>query len=99
VTTHRARADQVSTATPEATRAPHNPYLIALTAVGGSAWLVAFMLWVVLAQVTDYVTYDHDTAAALTAWIDLLLFAGAVAFVGSVVIAGVGYEMLRAHRE
>jgi hypothetical protein len=72
--------------------------VVALLATGGFAWLVAFMLWIVLAEVTDFVTYDRGTAAALAAWIMLLLLAGVVALVGSAIIAGVGYELRRASR-
>jgi hypothetical protein len=73
----------------------HNPYIVGLLAAGGFAWLIALMLWIVHGQVTDYVTYDRDTAAALTAWMMLLLLVGTVAFVGSALIAGVGYELRR----
>lgn len=86
---------------PAATRGTnrHNPYIVGLLAAGGFAWLIAMILWIVHAQVTDYVTYDRDTAAALTAWTMLLLLAGTIAFVGSALIAGVGYELRRPQRK
>lgn len=82
-----------------AARVQRNPYVVALHASGGFAWLVAVMLWIVLAEVTDYVAYDRGTAAALAAWMMQLLLAGTVAFVGASVIAGVRYELHRAHRK
>jgi hypothetical protein len=75
-----------------------NPYAIGLVVVAGIAWVLAFMLWVVHAQVTDFTTYDLETAAALTAWIQLLVIGGFVALVGAVVIAGVRHELGRVSR-
>lgn len=91
--------DQVAVpaATPGSDR--HNPYPVGLLAAGGFAWLIAAMLSIVHAQVTDYSTYDRDTAAALAAWMMLLLLAGTVAFVGSALVAGVAYELRRPQRK
>ena len=86
------------TVPPEAARATPNPYAVTLAAVGVFAWLLALMLWQVLAQVTDYETYDVEAATALTEWIDLLIVAGVVGVAGSLVIAGVRHEILRADR-
>lgn len=75
-----------------------NPYAIGLTVGTGFAWVVALMLWVVHAQVTDFATYDRETAAALTTWIQLLVLGGIAALVGAVVIAGVRHELGRVSR-
>lgn len=93
--TEPAIRDQVTVPAAKPGSNRHNPYVVTLLAAGGFAWLIALMLWIVHAQVTDYVTYDRDTAAALTGWMMLLFLAGIVAFVGSGLIAGVGYELRR----
>lgn len=80
----------------EAANARRSPYMVTLLVVGVFAWVVAFMLWNVLVQVTDYTTYDSETASALATWINILLFSGVAAIVGAVVIAGIARE-LRAH--
>ena len=87
--------DRVIVPAPSQGRAPHNPYSIALLTVGGLAWLVALMLWIVLAQITDYVAYDRDTATVLANGITVLILAGAMTFVGSAVIAGIRHELRR----
>ena len=83
---------------PEAARATPNPDAVTLAAVGAFALLLALMLWQVLAQVTDYETYDVAAATALTDWINLLIVAGVVGISGSLVIAGVRHEILRVDR-
>lgn len=87
--------DRVILPAPSPRRAPHNPYSIALLTAGGLAWLVALMLWIVLAQITDYATYDRDTATALANWITVLLLTGAMTFIGSAVIGGIGHDLRR----
>ena len=82
------------TLSPEAARATPNPYAVALAAVGAFAWLLALMLWQVLAQVTDCETYDVASVTALTDWINLLIVAGVVGIAGSLVIARVRHEIL-----
>jgi hypothetical protein len=77
---------------------PKNPYLVGLLAATGLSWLLAFMLWLALAQVTDYTTYNIDDAAALVTWIDILILGGVVAAVGATVIAGIRRELRLAHR-
>jgi hypothetical protein len=79
-----------------ATNARRSPYMVTLLVVGVFAWVVAFILWNVLVQVTDYTTYDSETASALATWINILLFSGVAAIVGAVAIAGIARE-LRAH--
>ena len=79
-----------------ATNARRSPYMVTLLVVGVFAWVVAFMLWNVLVQVTDYTTHDSETASALATWINILLFSGVAAIVGAVAIAGIARE-LRAH--
>jgi predicted membrane protein len=78
--------------TAKSSRRP-NPSVIVLTAVTGVVWLLAFMLWIALAQVTDYTTYDLADAAALETWIQILIVSGVVAAVGATVIAGVRHEL------
>jgi hypothetical protein len=95
VTSGSTLPHRVIASAPSRGRAPHNLYIIALLTAGGFAWLVALMLWIVLAQVTDYVTYDRDTATALANWIMVLLLTGAMTFIGSAVIAGIGHELRR----
>jgi hypothetical protein len=80
----------------EAANSRRSPYMVTLVVIGAFAWVVAFMLWNVLVQVTDYATYDSETASALATWIDILLFSGVAAIVGAVAIAGIARE-LRAH--
>jgi len=70
-----------------------NPALIVLTATTAFVWLLAFMLWIVLVNFTDYTTYDLDTAAALTTWITILIIGGVVTAVGATVIVGVRHEL------
>ena len=41
----------------------------------------------------DYTTYDISTASALATWSTVLLLSGAIAIVGTVVIAGVSSEL------
>lgn len=77
----------------EAANARRNPYLVTLLVVGAFAWVVAFMLWNVLVQVTDYTTYDSETASALATWINILLLSGVAAIVGAVAIAGIAREL------
>ncbi|GAB3607503.1 hypothetical protein GCM10027413_29120 [Conyzicola nivalis] len=76
-----------------APRARRNPYFTVLAILAGFAWTLAIMLWIVLAQVTDYTTYDVDEAAALNAWIDALVVTGIATTVGMVVVAGVRREL------
>ena len=78
--------------TAESRRRP-NPSFVMLTAVAGFAWMLAFMLWNALAQVTDYTTYDLDIAAALETWIQILIISGVVAAIGATVIVGVHHEL------
>jgi hypothetical protein len=80
----------------EAANPRRSPYMVTLVVIGAFAWVVAFMLWNVLVQVTDYATYDSETASALATWIDILLLSGLAVIVGAVVIAGIARE-LRAH--
>jgi hypothetical protein len=92
--TETASASSVTapSVTAKSSRRP-NPSVIVLTAVTGVVWLLAFMLWIALAQVTDYTTYDLDDAAALETWIQILIVSGVVAAVGATVIAGVRHEL------
>jgi predicted membrane protein len=78
--------------TAESSRRP-NPSIVVLTAITGFVWLLAFMLWIALAQVTDYTTYDLDNAAALETWIQILIVSGVVAAVGATAIFGVRHEL------
>lgn len=97
--TERAPATERPAAPREGAGSRRNPYTVALSAVGGFAWVLAFILWNVLIQVTDYATYDVEEASALTTWIDTLLVSGAVAIVGALVVAGVGRELRRISRD
>lgn len=95
VTSGSTTPDRVIVPAPTPARAPHNPHIIALLTAGGLAWLVALMLWIVLAQITDFDTYDRDTATSLANWITVLLLTGAMTFIGAAVIAGIGHELRR----
>ena len=90
--------DALTRETPAAAGARGNPYATVLATVGGFAWVLAFMLWIVLAQVTDYATYDLDTASALTAWCYVLVVGGAAAIVAAVAILGVRHELRHSSR-
>ena len=92
--TETASASSVTapSVTTESSRRP-NPSIVVLTAVAGFAWLLAFMLWIALSQVTDYTTYDLDNAAALQTWIQILIVSGVAAAVGATVIVGVRHEL------
>jgi multisubunit Na+/H+ antiporter MnhC subunit len=92
--TETASASSVTapSATAESSRRP-NPSIVVLTTVTGFVWLLAFMLWIALAQVTDYTTYDLDNAAALETWIQILIVSGVVAAVGATAIVGVRHEL------
>jgi hypothetical protein len=95
-TARQSGADSLPTALESTNR--HNPYLIVLLAAFGLTWLLAFMLWLALAQVTDYTTYNLNDAAALTTWIDYLVVSGVVAAVGATVIAGISRELRSTRR-
>ena len=71
----------------------NNPYQVALLAVGGFTFVLAFMLWVVIAQMTDYLTYDVVAVAEVTAWMYVLIGTGIAAMLGAVVIAGVSWAI------
>jgi len=92
--TEAASASSVTapSVTAEFSRRP-NPSIVVLTSVAGFVWLLAFMLWIALAQVTDYTTYDLDNAAALDTWILILIVSGVVAAVGATAIVGVRHEL------
>ncbi|GAA5197414.1 hypothetical protein [Microbacterium jejuense] len=72
-----------------------NPFQISLLVVAGFAFVVAFMLWGVIAQVTDYAGYDPFEATVLWGWTIALAIVGATAILGVVAIAGVGWELRR----
>jgi hypothetical protein len=72
-----------------------NPSVAALLTAAGFAWVLAYMLWVVLVDITDYEGYDRHAAAALIGWIDILIVGGVVALVGAVVLWGVRWELRR----
>jgi hypothetical protein len=72
-----------------------NPYQVGLLVVGGFSAVVAFMLWVVHGQVTDYTTWDAELAGALTYWTSLLVQVFVVCTVGAAVIAGVAWSLRR----
>ncbi|MBD3942338.1 hypothetical protein IF188_11575 [Microbacterium sp. NEAU-LLC] len=72
-----------------------NPFQITLLAVAGFAFVLAYMVWGVIAQVTDYVDYDPVEATVLWGWTTALAIVGAVAILGALVIAGVGWEQRR----
>lgn len=76
-----------------------NPFLISLLAAAGFAFVLAFMLWVVIVQVTDDLSYDRVEVTVLWGWTIALSIAGAAAIVGAVAIAGVGWELRRAAPE
>lgn len=75
-----------------------NPYLIGLLTAGGFALVLAFMLWIVHSQITDYEGYDVEGAAYVAAWALLLVLAAVAAFIGATVIAGLGWTARRAAR-
>jgi succinate dehydrogenase/fumarate reductase cytochrome b subunit len=92
--TETASASSVTapSVTAESSRRP-NPSIVVLMAITGFVWLLAFMLWIALAQVTDYTTYDINNAAALETWIQILIVSGVVAAVGATAIVGVRHEL------
>ncbi|MEQ6898558.1 hypothetical protein [Microbacterium sp. KR10-403] len=63
-----------------------NAWAVALAAVGGFAWVVSFMLWLVHSAVTDDLGYDLASASALHVWVVLLAVVGGAAFVGAITI-------------
>lgn len=71
-----------------------NPWAVVLWAGGGLSLVLAFMLTVVVAQLTDYETYDIAGVASIEAWVRLLVAIAAVMFTGAVVLAGIE-RMLR----
>ena len=73
-----------------------NPFQIALLAGGGIAFVLAFMVWVVIGQVTDYLDFDVLFVAVLWGWTIALAIVGAVALAGAVAIAGVCWELRQA---
>lgn len=72
-----------------------NPYQVGLLVVGGFSAVVAFMLWVVHGQVTDYTTWDAELTGALTYWSELLIQVFVICTVGAAVIAGVAWRQRR----
>jgi len=73
-----------------------NPYVIVLLVIGLFALVVAFMLTIVLWQVTDSTTHDVVAASALSAWTYVLIGIGVASLVGVLVIAGVAWTMRKA---
>ncbi|MFD4958673.1 hypothetical protein [Microbacterium sp. NPDC058389] len=73
-----------------------NPFLISLLAAAGFVFVLAFMLWVVIVQVTDDLLYDRVEVTVLWGWTIALSIAGTAAVVGAVAIAGVRWELRRA---
>ena len=73
-----------------------NPFQIALLAGGGIAFVLAFMVWVVIGQVTDYLDFDVLFVAVLWGWTIALAIVGAVVLGGAIAIAGVRWELRQA---
>lgn len=91
-----ARDDRAEAGAHTGATAQRNPYYqVALLAAGGFALVLAFMLWVVIVQLTDYLAYDTRAVAELTGWMLLLVGLGGTAFVGAIVIAGVSWSIRR----
>lgn len=80
---------------PERGASGSNPYVAVLLTAAGLAWVLAYMLWVVLAAITDFEVYDRDAASALIGWIDILIIGGVVALVGGLAVLGVRREVRR----
>ena len=99
VNSRTGNPDQTTDLTQPTEGPRRNPYIVGLAAFGGLAWMLALMLWIVLAEVTDYEAYDLPTASALTAWVSLLLLTGVAAVIASLAIAGVRYELRRIREE
>ncbi len=88
-----ARDDRAEAGAHTGATAQRNPYQVALLVAGGFALVLAFMLWVVIVQLTDYLAYDTRAVAELTGWMLLLVGLGGTAFVGAIVIAGVSWSV------
>lgn len=70
-----------------------NPYLVGLLSGAGLLLVGAFMLYLVINEMTDYTTYDTAGVAVLQGWIFVLICLAGVAVIGSAVIAGVAWSL------
>lgn len=71
-----------------------NPYVIGLFSTAGLFLVVAFMLSLVIAELTDYTTYDVAAVANVQGWMLVLVTLAGTAIIGAAVVAGI----TRSHR-
>lgn len=78
-----------------------NPYAVGLLGAAGVFLLFSFMLSLVIAEMTDYATYDVAAVAGVQGWMFVWVGLAGVACVGAAVIGGIGWSRSReaAHAE
>ena len=62
-----------------------NHLVTVLLVIGGLALFIAFLLWLVHGQVTDWSTYDVAAANTLALWTGALAVLGVMALAGAIV--------------
>ena len=70
-----------------------NPYQVGLLSAGGFLLVLAFMIANVIAQMTDYATWDVTGVATLQGWIFVLVGVAGAMFTGAAVIGGVAWSL------
>jgi len=70
-----------------------NPFQIALIAYGAFALVLAFMLYLVVNELTDFTSYDVHLVAQVDGWSMVSAGSGIAALIGSVVLAGVHWAL------
>lgn len=73
-------------------RMTRNPYVIGLLSMAGHLFVVAFMLELVIAELTDYTAYDLATVATVQAWMLVLVILAGTAIIGAAVVAGITWS-------
>ncbi|MGR0320905.1 hypothetical protein [Agromyces sp. ZXT2-3] len=76
-------------------RMTRNPYLIGLLSAAGFLLVLAFMLSLVIGQMTDYTAYDTAGVATLQGWIFVLIGSAGTAATGGAVLGGVAWSLRR----
>ncbi|GAA1973029.1 hypothetical protein [Microbacterium pumilum] len=70
-----------------------NPYHVGLLSAGGFVLVLAFMIDIVIGQMTDYATWDVAGVATLQGWVFVLVGVAGAMFTGATVISGVAWSL------
>ncbi len=72
-----------------------NPYAVGLLSAAGICVVVAYMLSLVIAELTDYASYDVAAVTGVQGWMFVLLGVAGAAGVGAAVIGGIAWSRRR----